>query len=213
MDWPSLILLSFALCFDSVAVSAIVGMCCNTQSGKDILRSYIPRLIRFCLILGLMQGLMPFIGWLVACNFRQIIEKWDHWIAFGLLLMIGGKMVIDYFREDENSADSPKCPLFEQYTSFSNSTILGIATSIDALIIGVSMAMIDLQFLPESGSQFSNMLLGSAIIAITTFFCAIVGAVLGKYGSKKVSQKSSIIGGVILILIGAKILLEHLDIF
>lgn len=202
MDWTSLICLAFALCFDSVAVSAIVGMySCQHRQGNPFLR-----LLRFCLILGFMQGLMPFVGWSVAWNFRFLIEKWDHWIAFSLLLIIGIKMICDAVKNggDENATGMH----FMEYTSLSQSALFGIATSIDALIVGVSMALLELKF--TDGGQLENMVIGSIVIAFITSFCCSVGIMLGRVGGKGIGNKSNIIGGIILILIGVKILFEHL---
>jgi len=201
MDWTSLILLSFALCFDSVAASAVVGMCAgkaNISCGW--------RLARFCMILALMQGLMPLVGWGLASNFREMIEKWDHWIAFTLLFIIGFKMMSDISSDND---DEKNCPMLLEYTKLSRSLLMGLATSIDALIVGVTMALLNLAFI--QASQLSNMLLGALVIASVTFVCSEAGTIIGKIGGKGIGRYSNIVGGLILIGIGARILIEHLD--
>lgn len=199
MDWTSLILLSFALCFDSVAVSTVVGMC---ASNEKISCKW--RLVRFCMILALMQGTMPIIGWAIASSLKELIEKWDHWIAFILLFVIGFKMI-----SDTNESGSEKnCPMLMEYTKISRSLLLGLATSIDALIVGVTMAVLDLTFI--KASQLSNMLIGALCIAAVTFLCSEIGTKIGRFGGKGLGKYSNIIGGLILIGIGARILIEHM---
>ena len=201
MNLHSLIFLAFALCFDSATVATIIGM--TLHNSKEY---HLRRLFRFCLCLAVAQGLMPIIGWIVASKFRSQIEEYDHWVAFGLLVILGIKMIIDSLRKDDsNQTNGTNC--FLELTSIPKSILFGLATSIDALIIGVSMALVDLHFI--NSSQTMNMLFGGFVIAVTTFLCSTIGTGIGIVFGKGIGNKANIIGGLILILIGCKILLEH----
>jgi len=141
---------------------------------------------------GLFQAIMPLIGWAVGLSFSSYIESFDHWIAFGLLSFIGGKMILSSFRlekscEEKNCLHPPTLLL------------LSLATSIDALAVGLSFAMLDMTiFLPI------------VIIGLITFILCFVGVHLGKRLGHFFEGKLEFAGGVILIAVGAKILIEHL---
>lgn len=142
--------------------------------------------------MGFFQGFMPLIGWLLGTTFAKEISSIDHWIAFVLLLFIGSKMVWEGFKGKEN----------EKCIDFSNNKtllILALATSIDALAVGVSFAMLNIKiFFPI------------AIIAILTFIISFLGTVFGHKLGHKVNLRIEIVGGLILIGVGTKILLEHI---
>lgn len=142
--------------------------------------------------MGFFQGFMPLIGWLLGTTFAKEISSIDHWIAFVLLLFIGSKMVWEGFKGKEN----------EKCIDFSNNKtllILALATSIDALAVGVSFAMLNIKiFFPI------------AIIAIFTFIISFLGTVFGHKLGHKVNLRIEIVGGLILIGVGTKILLEHI---
>lgn len=195
MDFITLLLFAVGLCFDSFAVSLSCGMSCCACARR--------RLFRFAAILGLSQGLMPLIGWAVATNFRTVIESCDHWIAFVLLLFLGGKMIWESLRGgDEQIKGNP--------FALGRNVMLGIATSIDALVAGVAMALLPLTIIP-SDSQFLNMLAAVFIIALVTLISSLTGLFLGRRSRGKLGERAELIGGIILILIGVKVLIEHLS--
>lgn len=146
------------------------------------------------LFFGGFQALMPLIGWFLGKQFEAYIVSVDHWIAFGLLLYIGGKMISEANKDEEEECVSDKLDLKEL-------TIMAIATSIDALAVGITFAFF-------SVSIYSSI----TIIGVTTFCLSIVGVMIGNRFGMKFKSKAEIAGGVILILIGLKILLEHLGI-
>ena len=143
---------------------------------------------------------MPIAGWLCAKNFREVIESFDHWIAFILLFLIGGKMFIDSFKNEENIFKSD-----ENILSFYNMIVLAIATSIDALAVGVSFAFLG------GGDGDLNIFKASFIIGLIAFILSYCGVYLGKKIGNIISSNAEKIGGIILIGIGVKILIEHLQ--
>ena len=180
MDFSALILLSIGLSLDSFAVSISCGL----------MRKQISFLQAFKLAFFSFQASMPVIGWLGGIGIKQWIDPVGHWVAFGLLSIIGIKMIIDS-RKDES--EKSLNPLDLKY-------ILGLsfATSIDALAVGVSFAIIEV-----------NMLLAFIIIGFITFVSSMLGIRLGKGSSCAVRKRMEVLGGCILIAIGIKILLQH----
>lgn len=195
MDFITLFLFAVGLCFDSFAVSLSCGMSCCACTRR--------RLFRFAAVLGLSQGLMPLIGWAVATNFRTVIEAYDHWIAFALLLFLGGKMIWESFGEedDEHLKGNP--------FALGRNVMLGVATSIDALVAGIAMALLPLTIIPVE-SQLLNMLAAVVVIALVTLVSSLIGLYLGRRSRGRLGERAELIGGVILILIGVKVLVEHL---
>lgn len=195
MDFITLFLFAVGLCFDSFAVSLSCGMSCCACTRR--------RLFRFAAVLGLSQGLMPLIGWAVATNFRTVIEAYDHWIAFALLLFLGGKMIWESFGEedDEHFKGNP--------FALGRNVMLGVATSIDALVAGIAMALLPLTIIPVE-SQLLNMLAAVVVIALVTLVSSLTGLYLGRRSRGRLGERAELIGGVILILIGVKVLVEHL---
>lgn len=141
---------------------------------------------------GLFQGLMPWIGWILGINFISYIEKIDHWIAFALLSVIGGKMIIEGIRNEDEENN------IKDY-SLKRFILLSIATSIDALAVGVSFAFLNVNI-------FSAVL----VIGIITFIFCVIAVFLGELVGKVLKSKAEVFGGVILIFIGIKILVNHL---
>lgn len=187
-------LLALGLCFDSFAVSLSAGMgCCTWARGQGV---------RFAAILALMQGVMPFVGWLLAFRFADQISFWDHWIAFGLLLFLGGKMIFGAIKHTETE------PLKSDPFRLRNSLVMGLATSIDALAAGIALALTSIEII--EGSQLSNILMAVLIIAAVTFVASLSGLLLGRRSKGRLGSRSEILGGVILITIGVKVLVEHL---
>ncbi len=139
---------------------------------------------------------MPLIGYLLGTGFSKYIEKYDHWIAFVLLAFIGGKMAIEAIREKDGDNDEKTDTL-----KIGELTVLAVATSIDALAVGITFAFLKVNILPSV-----------LLIGVTTFALSLGGVLLGNRFGAKYKSKAEIAGGIILILIGLKILLEHLGI-
>lgn len=143
------------------------------------------------LYFGGFQGLMPLLGYLIGYRFQDAIVSYDHWIAFILLSFIGGNMIKEAFGEDEDCCDAS--------VAFKDMVILAIATSIDALAVGVSFAFLKVNIVPAV-----------SFIGIITFSLSIVGVKVGNLFGMKYKSKAEFAGGLILICIGLKILIEHL---
>ena len=178
-----LFLLGVGLSMDAFAVSVCKGLGMRKLDKKQ------------ALIIGLyfggFQALMPLIGWLLGSQFQQYITSIDHWIAFVLLVLIGANMVKESFsKEEESSNDS---------VDFKTMFLLAIATSIDALAVGVTYAFLQVRIVPAV-----------SFIGIITFTLSIVGVKIGNVFGLKYKSKAELTGGIILIVMGIKILLEHL---
>lgn len=185
-----LFLLGIGLAMDAFAVSVCKGLGMRRLNKKQ------------ALIIGLyfggFQALMPLIGWLLGSQFQKYITSIDHWIAFILLGFIGGKMIIEAIREwnEEETVDVMDAPLDHK-----NMLILAVATSIDALAVGITFAFLD-----------TPIIEAITIIGITTMIISIIGVVVGNFFGSRYKSKAEFIGGLILVLLGLKILLEHLGI-
>ena len=145
--------------------------------------------------LGLFQAGMPVVGYFIGASLHEYIEQVDHWVAFILLVCIGGNMLKEAFANEE-----PK-PADASF-GFKTMLLMAIATSIDALVVGVALAM----------DETSDIWISAAVIGIITFVLSAAGVKLGSVFGKKYEKKARIAGGVILILIGLKVLLEHLGV-
>lgn len=184
MDLLSLIFTGVGLAMDASAVSIAKGM----SLPKEKIKSYA---LKLGLAFGIFQGLMPLIGYLAGSAFSGYIQSVDHWVAFILLALIGLNMIKESREEKENEEVSD--------LSFKVILLLAVATSIDALAVGVSFAFLKV-----------NIILASSIIAIVTFILSFVCVVIGKSLGTLFQKYAEIFGGLILIIIGAKILIEHL---
>lgn len=185
MGWIEIILISIALAMDAFAVSICKGLAMSKMNWK---KGFIVGIY-----FGVFQALMPIIGYFLGSRFETIVTSIDHWIAFILLAVIGGKMIKDAYENTcENCSDdtTPKTML-----------ILAIATSIDALAVGIMFAFLRV-----------NLILAVSFIGIITFFLAILGVKIGNIFGDKYEKKAELAGGCILIVMGIKILLEHLGI-
>ena len=178
------IFLAFGLSFDSFAVSVC--------SGLNLPQIRFFQAAKMAIFLALFQAFMPLIGWLVGNSMKSLIEPVDHWIAFGLLSLIGGKMIIESFISSE--AREIKNPLHIRVI-----LMLSLATSIDALAVGFSFA-----------AMLDKILIAVFIIGLVTFVASMLGILLGKKTGPKFNRYAELTGGSILIIIGAKILIEHL---
>lgn len=188
----TLLLIAAGLSMDAFAVSVSNGMVmCHTK---------MRRILKIAGSFGLFQGLMPLIGYTVANTFADKIQAVDHWIAFILLAFVGGKMLWEAFHGgDEELPHGDPC-------SWKNLLVMSIATSIDALAVGASFAV-----MPREGllAPSFGYLLCCGIIAAVTFLLCIIGVVVGCRFGDRFGKKAEIIGGLVLIAIGLKILLEH----
>jgi len=186
MSVISIFLIALGLAMDAFAVSLTVGMSTSRKERWTMA-------LKASVFFGGFQGLMPLIGWAIGISFANYIEKIDHWVAFILLVLIGGKMIFEAIKEDDKSGKEEK--------GYSNKRflILAIATSIDALAVGISFAFLNV-----------NIISSVIIIAIVTFILSMIGVYLGKALGKIFGAKAEIIGGAILIIIGIKILIDHL---
>lgn len=158
--------------------------------------------IVIALFFGGFQGLMPLIGWFLGTHFEQLITKYDHWVAFFLLAFIGGKMLLEAFKKEEGQEEERgNCASQNNKLDIKELFILAVATSIDALAVGITFAFLQV-----------DIITSVSLIAITTFVLALVGVVLGNHFGVKYKQRAEVAGGVILVLIGVKILFSHLGI-
>lgn len=179
------IFLGVGLAMDAFSVSVSDGILLG--------RAKLSQAAKIALFFGAFQFIMPVIGYAAGSTFAGIIESFDHWVAFVLLAFIGGKMIYEACSGEEKN-DNIADPL-----GLKNLFILAIATSIDALAVGVTFATIS-----------APVLISSAIIGVVTFFISAAGVILGSKCGDLFGNKAEIAGGVILVLIGAKILIEHL---
>ena len=196
MGFVEILLIGVGLSMDAFSVSICKGLTTKRFSWKMALTCG--------LWFGFFQALMPVIGYFLGAQFQQYIEAFDHWIAFGLLFLIGANMIREAFSEkgeDESSVIAREERPKQSILGFKTMLLLAIATSIDALAVGVSFACIQVKI-------WSSVL----IIGVTTFLFSVLGVKIGNVFGSKFEKTAGIIGGIILILIGLKILLEHLGV-
>lgn len=187
MGFGELLLLAVGLSMDAFAVSVCKGLSVKKAGIKEsvLCGSWF----------GGFQALMPLIGFYLGTLFADAIKAFDHWVAFGLLVIIGINMLKEVFEKDcdcENDGDMSAKTMF----------VMAIATSIDALAVGISLAM--------AGSV--NILVAVLLIGVTTFLLSGLGVKIGNLFGNRFEKKAQLAGGVILILLGVKILLEHLGV-
>ena len=179
-------MLALGLSMDAFAVSVCKGLAIKKVQWKHMLTAG--------LWFGGFQALMPLLGYLAGAQFRDAIAAYDHWIAFGLLFLIGGNMIREaLFAKEEEKPDAG--------LSFQAMLLLAVATSIDALAVGVTFAFLNVRILPAI-----------LLIGCTTCLISMIGMRIGGAFGDKLEKKAEIFGGVILILLGVKILLEHLGV-
>lgn len=185
MNVGELLLLAVGVSMDALAVAICKGLS-------------LPKLkLRHCLIVGLwfglFQALMPTLGWLLGSAFSSLIAAVDHWVVFVLLAIIGSNMIRESLSKEEETCDSS--------LAFGAMLVLAIATSIDALAVGVSLALLNV-----------NILATALSIGLCTFLISAAGVKLGSVFGTRFKSKAEFLGGAVLILIGLKILLEHLGV-
>ena len=183
-DFISVLLIGVGLSADCFAVALSVGAAGKRFSSRDMLK--------VALAFGIFQMVMPMLGWLLGETIVSFIERYDHWVAFALLAFIGGKMIIEFIRNDSrpNSVDISK---------WGTLAMLAIATSIDALAVGLSFAILKI-----------NIIVASGIIGVVAFTVSAFSFWLGRKVSAMVGRWALLVGGIILIGIGLRIILTHM---
>ncbi|MDR1815599.1 MAG: manganese efflux pump MntP family protein [Clostridiales Family XIII bacterium] len=184
MGFWELWIIAVGLSMDACAIAVSTGLSASGRRAKNAL---------VCgLYFGVAQALMPLLGWLVGAQFAERITSVDHWIVFGILGFIGGKMIFDSFR-------GAQAPPDENPMRFARMFPLAIATSIDALAVGIGFSFIEV-----------NIALAACFIGIVTFALSVAGFGAGRLAGAKFESKARLVGGVILVLMGVKILVEHI---
>jgi len=184
LDFLSVVFIGFGLSADCFAVAL---------SGAIYMKSFSwTQALRTALTFGLFQTIMPVLGWLGGRTIVEVIETYDHWVAFGLLVLIGGRMIWEAFRKrkEERHADITKGLLL---------IVLAVATSIDALAVGLTFAFLRV-----------DIVLASAVIGVIAFLVTILSFLIGRKAGSILGRRAEVIGGVILIIIGLRVLLGHL---
>lgn len=184
MGISTILLIGLSLSFDTFAVSVTTGIVATH------IRFW--QATKVAIIFAAFQGLMPLLGWLVGIQFVDYIKEYDHWIAFALLFIIGARMILVSLKpEEKRTGINPFKPI----------VLIGMAlsTSIDALIVGITFAFIEV-----------NIVSSVLIIGFVTYVAAMLGILFGKKAGQHFGKRIEIIGGLMLIAIGLKILLEHL---
>ena len=190
MGFLELFLIGVGLSMDAFAVAICQGL--------SMTRIKWGHALTVGLYFGGFQALMPLLGWVLGSQFSGYIQQYDHWIAFILLGFIGSKMIIEAVREwnEEEIVEVTDAPIDHK-----NMLVLAVATSIDALAVGITFAFLN-----------TPIIEAISIIGITTFVLSIIGVIVGNFFGSKYKSKAEFIGGLILVLLGVKILLEHLGI-
>ncbi len=193
MGFLSIFMTGIGLSMDAFAVSLAKGICLKKDEFKYS--------FRVAILFGGFQALMPLLGWWFGTYFEEYIKSFDHWIAFILLGLIGGKMLIESIKDIKSGGETnikTECEIDE--FSYKKLIILAIATSIDALAVGISFAVLNVSIIPSI-----------ITIGITTFVLSFFAVFLGKKLGEYMQNYAELLGGIILIFIGAKILIEHLS--
>ena len=189
MNLWELLILAVGLSMDAFAVSVCKGLSVKKLKAKHMLTvgAYF----------GGFQALMPFIGWVLGRQFEHYIKSIDHWVAFVLLGFIGGKMMVESLKKEEDGVVKKEdVPL-----NIKEMFVLAVATSIDALAVGITFAFL--------GTPIVEAI---SIIGCTTFVISVGGVYIGNFFGSKYKNRAEFVGGLILVLLGLKILLEHLGI-
>lgn len=192
MSLLDILLLAVALAMDCLTVSIVSGVIEFTVYNKPLTVN-----LRMAFFFGFFQAMMPLIGWLGVSHFQSYLEAYDHWIAFGLLAFIGGRMIWESVSPEEEQHFNPR--------RLQTQLLLAVATSIDALAVGISFAC-------TGYTSISQLTLPLIIIGVVSFLFSLIGYQLGTRFGRSIAHrlKPELLGGVILIGIGVKILAEHL---
>ena len=188
MSFIELFLLAIGLSMDAFAVSVCKGL------GMPKINRQVA--LALAALFGGFQALMPFIGWALGSQFMWLIEPIDHWVAFILLAFIGGKMLVEGIRDDEDSD-----PGTVDHVAWPEFIMLAVATSIDALAAGISLAALNV-----------NIWLSISFIGAITFCLTLVGVKVGNLFGTRYQRPATIAGGAVLVIIGLRVLLQHLGV-
>jgi manganese efflux pump family protein len=183
----SLVLLALGLSMDATAVAMTSGFTAPRVRLRDA--------FLLALFFGAAQGLMPIIGWAAGSHFERSIAAWDHWVAFVLLGGIGAKMLYDAIRSEEDAQARGADPFHLRML-----VLLALATSIDALVAGLTLPLLDVP-----------PLLAALVIGLTTFVLSLAGVETGRRFGDRLGKRLDIVGGLVLVGLGFKTLLEHLS--
>ncbi|WP_110654681.1 manganese efflux pump MntP [Salinicola halimionae] len=188
MNPASLVLLAFAMSTDAFAAS--IG------KGAALTRTRFPEALRIGVIFGTVEAITPVIGWAIGLAATRFVSEWDHWIAFVLLGALGSHMIWEGFKPVESEADNQKTP---ERKSVWLLAVTALATSIDAMAVGVTLAFADV-----------NILVAALAIGLATTFMVTIGIMLGRAIGSLIGKRAEIAGGIVLIAIGITVLYEHL---
>lgn len=183
MGIPSILAIAIGLSMDSLAVSI--------TSGAMIQRFKLRRALKISIYLAVFQGVFPVLGWVLGAGFSKHMEKIDHWVAFILLVIVGGKMLIESFKHEEHKCFNP--------TKTSILISMAIATSIDAAVVGVGFGLLKV-----------SILIPFILITLTTFIFSMSGIFVGTRFGERYKSKAEFVGGIVLIGLGTKTLIEHM---
>lgn len=195
MSWIAILLLGIGLAMDAFAVSICKGLALRHVAWKECLKA--------ALWFGIFQGLMPALGYIFGNRWAGYIEAFSSWIGFILLALIGGNMVRESLSEEEETDGS---------MDFKSMLLLAIATSIDALAVGLAFSVVPVKLI-GSWTRFANTMLACLIICLETSFLSAIGIKVGAIFGSRFEKKAEMAGGIILILIGLQIILSHYGIF
>jgi manganese efflux pump family protein len=188
----STLLIALALSMDAFAVSIANGICVVKLSFRHAFRA--------SLFFGLFQFAMPLAGWLLGSTFRRFIEGFDHWIAFGLLGFVGGRMIVGFFKVKEPEACSDEEKARSDIRDLKTLLLLSVATSVDALAVGLSYSVLG-----------TPILAPAMIIGLVTFVLCFAGTEFGKRLGSRFERWAELTGGIVLVGIGLNILITHLS--
>lgn len=192
MSFVEALLLALALCVDSLVVSTTTAFKSKMPWRQGLLMAF---------VFGLCQGGFPLLGAIIGDVAKTFIEAVDHWVAFGLLAFIGGKMIVESVKRKEESEDASSPNISTSQSPISTYFLLGVATSIDAFAVGIGLGL---------DNPLPTVLWIVAVIAVVTMLVSVTGVYLGKRNIPVPERTANIIAGVVLIGLGVKILLEHL---
>jgi putative Mn2+ efflux pump MntP len=184
LSWLALLALSVGLAMDAFAVAVATGLAIQAVTPRHI--------FRLGFHFGLFQFMMPILGWLAGGQLSNYLQDYDHWLAFVLLSYVGGKMLVEAFSEKDESSDSDPTRGLKLVT-------LSVATSLDALAVGMSMALLGV-----------SVWLPSVVIGLVAALLTAVGITFGSRIGSRWGRWAEVAGGVVLILIGLRVLLSHL---
>ncbi|HGN0867727.1 MULTISPECIES: manganese efflux pump MntP [Providencia] len=189
MSFYATLILAFALSMDAFAVAICKGAVLHKPRFREILRTGF--------IFGFIEAITPIIGWGIGILASQYVIRWDHWIAFALLFILGGRMIWQSLTtKDEDCCAKPSSH------SAGNLVLSAIATSLDAMAIGLGLAFLQVDIVHTAMT-----------IGLTTMIMATIGMMIGRYVGPLLGKKAEILGGLVLIAIGFNILFEHLELF